>query len=82
MTGKVKFLIEWRGSQVGDIEEWLPFITNDLLNRKIVEPYLDESKKDEQIKKQADEIVKLKKNLAKKVEAATVDKQVKVAANK
>lgn len=76
---KVKFLAEWQGSKVGDIGEFVPFITDDLLKRKIVEPYLDESKKDATIKKQAQEIDKLRKQV-KDIKAAPVDKMVKGAA--
>ena len=77
---QVRFLIEHQGHQVGEIGEFVPFYTDDLLNRKIVEPYLEESKKDEEIKKQAAEIADLRKQLkAKKVNAAPIDKQVKTA---
>ncbi len=80
---KVRFLVPWQGSKVGDIGEFVPFITDDLLRRKIVEPYVDESKKDDKIKKQADEIAKLRKQLkAKQIKAAPKNKMVQSAANK
>lgn len=78
---KVRFLLEWQGSKVGDIGEFVPFITDDLLERKIVEPYVDESKNDAKIKKQAQEIAKLKRKL-KQVDAAPENKMFEGAANK
>lgn len=75
---QVKFLKEWQGSSVGDISEFVSFITDDLIARGIVEPYVDESKKDAEIEKQALEIAKLKKQV-KELKAAPVDKQVKNA---
>jgi len=79
---KVQFLTEWQGSQVGEVAEFAPFMTNDLINRKIVKPYIDESKKDAQIKDLQTEVAGLKRKLAKEVRSAPVDKQVKKRAVK
>ncbi len=79
---EVEFLVPWQGSKVGDIGEFVPFITDDLLKRKIVKPA--STSEQDTIKKQAAEITKLKKQLkaAKQIAAAPIDKQVKSAANK
>lgn len=76
---QVQFLKEWQGSKVGEIVEFLPFISDDLIARKIAEPYVDESKKDAQIKKLQAEIDELK---SKQIDAAPLDKRLKGAARK
>ena len=58
----VKFLKDWNGSKVGDELELLDdFCKGDLIPRGIVEPVTTEEQA--KIKEQADEIVKLKKQL-------------------
>lgn len=81
---QIKFLHDWQGSRVGDIGEFVPFITEDLIERKIAEPYVDESNKDSKIRKQAAEITKLRRQLkaTKQIDAAPRNKQLTGAANK
>jgi len=79
---QVRFLKEWQGSQPGEIGEFVPFLTEDLLSRKIVEPYIDESKKDAEIAELKREMAKLKRQLAKSIDSAPVDKQLKRAGQK
>jgi hypothetical protein len=73
---KVKFLLPWQGSSVGDIIELVPFLTDDLINRGIVEPYVDESKQDAKVTKLENEVAELKRKLAKQIDTAP-NKQVK-----
>ena len=81
---KVRFLVPWQGSEVGDVGEFVPFITDDLLSRKIVEPYPDEAQ-DRKLKDQAAEIAALKKErnkLKKELKAAPKNKMVEGADTK
>lgn len=81
---KVRFLQEWQGSSIGEVSEFVPFITDDLLKRGIVEPYTGDSKKDAEIEELKAEIAESKKEnaslkgkLTKAFAAPPVDKQVK-----
>jgi len=75
---QVRFLKPWQGSSIGDVCEFVPFITEDLLSRKIVEPYVKDDKRDAKIEKLAKENASLKRKL-KQIDTAPVDKQLKGA---
>ena len=77
---KVSFLIDFDGYNVGDVAEFVPFRTDDLLNRKIVKPYNDASEKDAEIADLKKQITTLKGQLTKQMKAAPVDKQFKRSA--
>ena len=79
---KVEFLIDYDGYKVGDVAEFVPFRTDDLLNRKLVKPHSDSSEKDAEIAKLKKENAILKGKITKQTKAAPVDKQLKSAANK
>ena len=78
---KVKFLLDWNGSEVGDELEIEDSDIFQLIPRKIVEPVT--TKEQAEIKKQADEIANLKKQLAaKQIDAAPKNKAMGVAKKK
>ena len=79
---QVEFLVDYDGYKVGDVAEFVPFRTDDLLNRKIVKPYNDNSEKDAEIAELKKLNAILKGKITKQTKAAPVDKQVKGAANK
>lgn len=79
---RVKFVLPWQGSQPGDIGEYASFITDDLIARKIAEPYIENDKRDAEIAELKKQNAILKGRLTKQTRAAPVDKQVKGAANK
>jgi len=76
---KVEFLIDYDGYKVGDVAEFVPFRTDDLINRKIVKPDSDRDAEIAELKKQN---AVLKGKITKQAKAAPVDKQLKSAANK
>lgn len=79
---EVRFLQDYRGYKEGEVHEFVPFITDDYLNRKLVEPYVEDDKKDAEIVELKKQNAILKGKLTKQINAAAVDKQVKNASNK
>lgn len=79
---KVEFLIDFDGFKVGDVAEFVPWHTDDLLNRKIVKPYNDTSEKDAEIADLKKENAILKGKVTKAINAAPRNKQITNAANK
>lgn len=78
---EVKFKVDYKGYKAGEVHEFVQFITDDYIARKLVEPYVKDDKKDAEIAELKREIAKLKRS-SKQVHTAPVDKQVKNAANK
>ena len=76
---KIIFLSEWQGSPPGEVNEFLPFITEMLIDRGIAEPYIEDNKKDAEIAELKKQIAILKGRLTKQQKAAPKDKQVKSA---
>ncbi len=77
---KVRFLQDERGYKKDSVHEFVPWRTDDLLKRKLVEPYIEDDKKDAEIADLKKENATLKDKLTKAMNAALVDKQVKHAA--
>ena len=79
---KVKFKKDYRGYKEGKVVEFVQFITDDYISRGLVEPYVENDKKDVEIAELKKKNATLKGQLTKQMNAAPVDKQVKNAANK
>ncbi|KKM19741.1 hypothetical protein LCGC14_1652530 [marine sediment metagenome] len=79
---KVNFVRDYRGYKKGEVHEFVSFITEDYLSRKLVEPYVENDKKDAEIADLKKQNATLKGKLTKQINAAPVNKQVTDADNK
>ncbi len=82
MSQKVKFRMDYRGYENGSVHEFVDFLAADYIDRKIVEPYVEDDKKDALIADLKKENAILKGKITKQVNAAPMNKQVTNAANK
>lgn len=78
---KVKFLMDYRGYKKDEVHEFVSFLTDDYIARKLVEPYVEDDKKDAEIADLKKQNAALKGKLTKQINAAPIDKQVKGAAH-
>lgn len=79
---EIKFLMDYRGYKKDEVHEFVPFLTDDYLARKLVEPYVEDDKKDAEIADLKKQNAILKGKLTKQVNAAPKNKQVPSADNK